>query len=226
MANWFDKNKKSVLVALSGIVILLLLVIAIKFVLSIDFKKTNAEAQTVSSPQKNEQVNSTSDNKPVNNNISNDNLSPNSVTNELGNGISKFTGAWFEIKFPSSFTVKPSLKSTSKKGYESAFFISPDNDVEFYIYSPQWNGNATDIDLNPNSERIVSDITQAHNNQTIRYYTYESNDKSYTRSYQETIEGGGALKWIIGLWYKNQSAYNKYKKQYLAFKSSLVQFAD
>lgn len=48
-----------------------------------------------------------------------------------------FKGAWFEIKYPSSFTAKPSQKSaTSDKGYESAFFESQDHLVEFYVFLP------------------------------------------------------------------------------------------
>lgn len=71
-----------------------------------------------------------------------------------------YKGAWFKVEYPSDFTVKPSLKSTSGKGYDSAFFVSPDESVEFYIFSPMWNGVPSDIELNPKTEKLVSETTE------------------------------------------------------------------
>lgn len=137
-----------------------------------------------------------------------------------------FKGAWFDIKYPSAFKVKPSLKSaTNTNGYESAFFESPDRLVEFYVFSPQWRGEATDIELKT-SEKITGDKTETTGNTTIRWWTIAAKNGSYTRSYQEKTDNISNTNWIIGIKYKNQAAFNKYKKQYLAFKSSLVQYAD
>ncbi len=58
-----------------------------------------------------------------------------------------FSGPWFDINYPTIFLAKGSLKSSTADGFESAIFKSLDNLVEFYIFSPQWNGEATDIVL-------------------------------------------------------------------------------
>jgi hypothetical protein len=59
-----------------------------------------------------------------------------------------YRGAWFEVKYPSTFRVRPSLRSSSStRGYDSVFFTAPDDNVEFYVFSPQWNGTASDIEL-------------------------------------------------------------------------------
>lgn len=137
-----------------------------------------------------------------------------------------FYGAWFEIKYPSSFTPKPSLRSaTSAVGYESAFFRSPDGSAEFYVFSPQWSGNPTDISLR-STEKITSTTSKTSGTVTVKWWTITANDGSYTRTYQETTNSSTNTNWVIGIKYKNQSAYAKYKNQYLAFKASLVQFAD
>jgi hypothetical protein len=68
-------------------------------------------------------------------------------------GVSAYTGAWFRIQYPSTFTVRPSLHSeTTDRGYDSAFFTAPDDSVEFYVFSPQWTGEPTDIALRPATE--------------------------------------------------------------------------
>ncbi len=137
-----------------------------------------------------------------------------------------FKGAWFDIKYPSSFSVNPSLRSaTDANGYESAFFESPDHLVEFYVFSPQWRGEATDIVLKT-SEKLTGTKTETSGNTTIKWWTIAAKNGSYTRSYQEKTDNLANTNWVIGIKYKNQAAFNKYKKQYLAFKSSLVQYAD
>lgn len=96
-----------------------------------------------------------------------------------------FKGAWFDIKYPAPFTAKGSLKSaTSDKGYESAFFESPDHTVEFYVFAPQWSGNPTDISLK-NNVKVLSTDTQNTGTQVSRWWTIVAKNGSYTRSYQE-----------------------------------------
>lgn len=137
-----------------------------------------------------------------------------------------YSGAWFDIKYPSNFSVKPSLKSaTNANGYESAFFVSPDRLVEFYVFSPQWSGIATDIALKT-TEKITSTQTETSGNTVIKWWTIVAKNGTYTRSYQEKTDNLSNTNWVIGIKYKNQAAFTKYKKQYLAFKSSLVQYAD
>lgn len=138
-----------------------------------------------------------------------------------------FKGAWFEVSYPATFTAKGSLPSstTEEKGFDSVFFISPDGDVEFYIFSPQWDGEATDIALKPN-EREAGRQVKETKTQTITYLTISAKDGSYTRSYQETFHKLENTRWIVGIKYCNQEAYNRYKKAYLAFKASLSQFTD
>lgn len=143
----------------------------------------------------------------------------------LTNGTSVYHGAWFDIKYPSEFIAKGSIPSISSDGFDSATFTSPDNSVEFYVFSPQWNGEAHDIAVREHETRFNSK-TDDSNSRIVEWWTIEAKDKSYTRSYQKTIDKQSNTVTIIGLKYKNQESYNKHKKQYLDFKASLKQYAD
>lgn len=136
-----------------------------------------------------------------------------------------YKGAWFDIKYPSAFKAKGSQKSSSADGYESATFQSPDKLVEFYVFSPQWSGYPSDIDLKP-GEKLLSSKSDTSGSVITRWWTISANDKSYTRSYQEQKNEDMNVNWVIGIKYKDQQAYNKYRTRYAAFKASLVQYAD
>jgi hypothetical protein len=141
-----------------------------------------------------------------------------------------YKGAWFEIKYPSGFTVKPSGKSTTNVvGYDSVYFISPDNNVEFYIFSPQWKGEAQEIEINPNIEKLIEQNTVTAKNKmgqikTIRMFTAKAKDNSYFRAIRDETTDDTRL--IFGIKFKNKEMYNKYYNDYIAFKKSLRQFAD
>ena len=113
-----------------------------------------------------------------------------------------FRGAWFTVEYPANF---------------------PDGSVTFYVYSPQWTGDPTDIALQKNEREGQRKVTRGKR-QTVTYWTIGAKDGSYTRSYQEVRED--ETMYVVGIRYTTQQAYNKYKKQYLQFKASLKQFAD
>ncbi len=157
-----------------------------------------------------------------NGNYSENNNASSTITN-TGN----FKGAWFEIWIPTNFKVIPSLKSSSSSdGYESAFFRSPDSKVEFYIFSPQWNGEPSDIAVNTATEKQISTESKPSGNNIITWVTIKANDGHYTRAYQDTKAKDGSTRWVVGIKYSDQNSYNNYKEDYLKFKKSLQQFAD
>lgn len=137
----------------------------------------------------------------------------------------KFAGGWFDINYPSHFIAKGSLKSLTTDGFESAVFKSPDNLVEFYVFSPQWNGEATDIAL-VFKEKLISSKSQIDAYVITRWWTITHADGSYSRSYVEKYNKSQNTKWILGIKYKNSSALEKYKNEYSLFKNSLKQYAD
>jgi hypothetical protein len=117
---------------------------------------------------------------------------------------------------------KGSLKDAD--GFLSATFRSPDNLVEFYIFSPYMSGQATDILIRP-KEKLSSSKSQTKGGKTITWWTITALDGSYSRSYQET-KYNNAGNWVIGIKYKNASALEKYKKEYAVFKASFYTYGD
>jgi len=137
-----------------------------------------------------------------------------------------FRGAWFSISYPPGFIVRPSMKSatTGGKGFDSAFFVSPDGKVEFYIYSPQWSGEPTDVALKPNTEKLISTKTVKTNDKTTIWSTISAKNGSYTRSLLDIKDS--STRRVFGIKYADPKTLAKYKKHYQKFKESLVQYAD
>ncbi len=138
-----------------------------------------------------------------------------------------YKGAWFDVNIPKGFTVKPSQKSESiPDKYDSVYFISPDKKVKFYIYSPQWTGDASDIAINSDTETEQDVKTDKKKNITQKWYTYMNKKTGAARSYHETVSEDGPTKHILGFEYADSASQKKYRDAYLQFKKSLKQYAD
>ncbi len=141
-------------------------------------------------------------------------------------GVRIFHGAWFEVAYPADFAAKPSLASTTAEGYDSAVFTSPDGAVAFYVFAPQWGGQAADIDLDPQRERLVAEQHLQKADRDLRWFTIEAADGSYRRSYIESVAQQGSVITVVGLKYRNEEARQRYLEEYLQFRNSLKLYAD
>lgn len=139
----------------------------------------------------------------------------------------RFEGAWFEIQYPADFKIEPSIKGiTSVKGHDSVFFASPSNDVVFYVFSPQWSGNPSDILLNQENEKQLSLKEQKEKGKNIKQYAIAAKDGSYYRNYEDMQDPESNTRRVFGIKFKNKEALEQYKEKYEHFQKSLVQFAD
>ena len=136
-------------------------------------------------------------------------------------------GAWFDIKYPADFLATDIQKSSTRQtGADATVFLSPDKSVEFYIYSPQWGGVAPLIEVNPKTERLDATQKSKAKNGVITWTTISAVNGDYLRSYQDFLSEDKNVHWVIGIKYRNQASYNRYKEQYLFFKKSLQQYSD
>lgn len=139
----------------------------------------------------------------------------------------KFEGAWFSIKFPENFSARNSMKSsTHSDGFDSAVFTSPDGKVQFYVFSPQWSGNPTDILVNKKTEILMDSSVEQKGKNKVKRWVIAANNGSYQRAYEETIDTESKTNQIFGIVYNPELYKDEYKKEYLHFKNSLVQYAD
>jgi hypothetical protein len=135
-----------------------------------------------------------------------------------------FAGAWFEIDYPPDFIARPSLKSTTAKGWESAFFAAKDGSVEFYVFAPQWSGTAKDI--LPNDKTEIATVQEKHGagGAVGRLVTITAKDRSYLRMYTENEQDG--VKTITGIKCRDNAVYRKYKAVFEKFRLTLRQYND
>lgn len=145
---------------------------------------------------------------------------------DTGRDFVIFHGAWFDVRYPPGFRASPSLKSSTADGYDSAEFISADGTVSFYVYAPQWSGNATDIALIPEREVLATEQHRKLAERETRWFTIAAKDNSYQRSYQETVSQQGSTKTILGVKYRNPKTLARYQKAYEQFRNSLKLYAD
>lgn len=139
----------------------------------------------------------------------------------------KYEGAWFEIMYPADFRAEPSLKSTTNtEGFDSVLFLSPSSEVSFYVFSPQWSGEPSDVLLNEATEKQVSVGEVEKNGAKGSLITIEAKDGSYFRIYEDFNDKENNTRHVLGIRYKDQKALEQYKDMYEQFKASLVQFAD
>jgi hypothetical protein len=140
-----------------------------------------------------------------------------------------YMGAWFKVDYPASFSVIDRQASSSLPDrYEAASFVSPDGLVEFYVFSPQWRGDAEWVKLLPGEHEVERSTEQTENRRRTHVTLVGPND-SYRRSWVETVEllaGEPNTNHVFGIKYANQAAYDKYRRLYLQFKASLIQYAD
>jgi hypothetical protein len=156
---------------------------------------------------------------------------------ELGN-TKLFQGSWFDVQYPKDF--KASLsdmieQTKNDAGYvqtDEVSFISPDQSVEFFVYSPMWSGDPLDyLNIKPNEEKISEKIDEKNidkeSKEIYKYVTLKAVDNSYLRSYV-SIKGTGTSEThhVFGIKYKDQASYQKYRQDYIDFKNSLVQYLD
>jgi hypothetical protein len=140
-------------------------------------------------------------------------------------GWRTYKGAYFDIKYPASFRAKGSQRTDGER-YDSAFFTAPDGSVEFYVFSPIWNGDPQDIEIDESTEAYVSQGTQTRGGIKIRRATIRAKDGSYTRSFEDTENTNTNNRTVFGIKYRDQAAFNKYRQTYLTFKKSIKQYAD
>ena len=148
-----------------------------------------------------------------------------------------FKGSWFDVKYPANFIPRPISPAGTRNGQativtDEAYFASPDEAVEFYVFSPLWGSDPDYIQVKAN-EILVDEKTQTtgtgFDKKITRWVTVKANDGSYLRSwvsYRDQVGTGSDTHKVFGIRYKNSSTYNKHLNQYLAFKNSLQQYAD
>lgn len=157
--------------------------------------------------------------------------------------VALYRGSWFDVEYPKNFSPSPVSPTSNIAGNtqvltDEAYFKSPNNAVEFFVYSPLWAGNPTNYLLIAPNEELVSEKTEEKKEvdnprqygDTITYWmTVKAKDDSYYRSLvsiKEQVGTGSELHHVFGIKYQNDVEYQRYVTDYINFKESLNQYSD
>jgi hypothetical protein len=166
----------------------------------------------------------------------------------LSKTIKDHKGAWFKISYPVNFIAKMEGTINYSGNSDEASFTSPDASVQFYVYSPLWGGNPVSYLKALPMETIESDISTSSvssftnkygtisDKKVTRWVTFADKNGSYKRSFvsiksgvfdqPDKYDNDAQFHHVFGIKYKDDATYNQYLDDYLAFKKSLVQYAD
>ena len=159
-----------------------------------------------------------------------------------------YRGSWFDIGYPKEFVVRPLnpiVKNTNsadnlkkRVNTDEAYFLSPDDKVEFYVYSPLWAGDDPGyMSIDSTEEMVSEDKEEIFDEESSAFFgdykitswvTIKAKDGSYYRSFVSIKEQvtPAVVHQVFGIKYSNKESYEYYKQAYLNFKGSLVQYSD
>jgi hypothetical protein len=154
-----------------------------------------------------------------------------------------YRGSWFDIEYPKNFSARPTTPTNERNSVthvltDEAYFTSPDETVEFFVYSPLWSEDPETYLTIASMEEVISEKTEEvkenerpgkFGSKITYWVTVKAKDGSYYRSFistKEQVGTGSDLHHVFGIKYKNNVSYEKYREAYVAFKKSLQQYAD
>ncbi len=146
------------------------------------------------------------------------------VVREMG-GKRIYPGAWFDISYPPGFQVVEREFSLTGSGFDGVGFISPDEKVEFFVFSPQWRGISRWAQVRA-GEKELERRKETKGDVTVVWVEVEGPQGSYKRAWVENINELYNTNLYFGIRYADRASYDRYLKQYQEFKDSLIQYAD
>lgn len=143
---------------------------------------------------------------------------------------SGYSGAYFDIEYPSNFRVDERvLEGSFEDEYAEVAFLSPNENVEFYVFSPLWGGYSAYETILDSEEIVAEQVTSTggeFNKKTVEWITVEAKDGSYARSMRIITMENETVRYLFGIKYSSQEALEQYREEYNHFTESLKQYAD
>jgi hypothetical protein len=93
-----------------------------------------------------------------------------------------YVGARLKTVHPPGFATTPPLNDSPSSGDNCAVFVFPNRQVDLYVYSLQWSGNAKDVALNLTTEHLVSRRRSIAKDCTTTCLTYTARNGIHTRT--------------------------------------------
>jgi len=141
-------------------------------------------------------------------------------------GWQTFRGNYFIIGVPPGFVATPQGDPGGGGRHDEVSLWNAELSVEFYVYSPQWNGEALIMEVGTRAEELTSSESKRTGNIEEKQLTITALDKSYTRFVVSLTNVAENTNKTFGIRVPNVKVYERIRPTYVTWKKSLTQFAD
>lgn len=141
-------------------------------------------------------------------------------------GWGTFKGAFFEIGVPPGFKASGQMPNPGGASFDAVSLWNATQKVEFYVYSPQWNGRSNYAGPIAGAEKVTSRETSKQGNVSEEQLTITALDNSYVRFIVSRTKENENTNTTFGVRVPNMSVYQQIKPTYVRWKQTLQQFAD
>jgi hypothetical protein len=102
------------------------------------------------------------------------------------------------------------------------FFVLPSGEVEFYVFSPMWNGNPQESAVKPNEVVVSQRQTRTkspHGDIVVQWKTWRARNGSYWRAIVDRENVGLNTRVVFGIRYRNAAVLRRYTPAYARSKT-------
>lgn len=140
-------------------------------------------------------------------------------------GWGTFRGAFFEVGIPPGFKASGQMPNPGGRS-DAVSLWNADTKVEFYVYSPQWNGRSNYAGPIAGQEKLTSRETSRQGNVAEEQLTISALNGSYVRFIVVRVKENENTNTTFGVRIPNMGVYQQIKPTYVRWKQTLSQFAD
>ena len=141
-------------------------------------------------------------------------------------GWGSFHGNFFVIGVPPGFVAKPRGNPGGGGKSDAVSLWNKASSVEFYVFSPQWNGRAEIMEVAQGAEVLTSKESNRTGSVLEVQLTITARDRSYVRFVISRTKENENTNTTWGIRVPNMKVYEQIRPTYVRWKQTLEQFAD
>ena len=145
---------------------------------------------------------------------------------EVPAGWKSFRGNFFKIGVPPGFVATAQGERGSGGKSDAVRLWNEKLSVEFYVFSPQWNGQAIIKEVAQRTEVLTSRESKRVGNVLEEQLTITARDKSHIRFVVSRTKENENTNTTFGVRVPNMKVYEQIRPTYVRWKQSLEQYAD
>ena len=141
-------------------------------------------------------------------------------------GWGSFHGNFFVIGVPPGFVARPRGNPGGGGKFDAVSLWNKTSSVEFYVFSPQWNGRAEIMEVAQGAEVLTSKESNRTGSVLEVQLTITARDRSYVRFVISRTKENENTNTTWGIRVPNMKVYEQIRPTYVRWKQTLEQFAD